>query len=316
MRKLHWTTTVAVLAAPACLPAIAPWLASWHWSLDLLACFPVQAICWLALAAVTLAIARKWWLAGAAATFGAIGFLAIVASQSGPNNSPDNVENAPRIRLLTLNLLRENEQGHAAAWEVIQHAQPDVIFCSEYTPHWQRFLETRLDAWPHRCARPDHGHFGVAMFSRWPLTGEIRPMPQHWEPAIRATVTTPHGAIGVLGVHTPPPGFGERRARRRDDALLAVAAALDGLPDRRVVLGDCNATPWNQAFGRMRRDAGLGGGTATGLHPTWPAQLPLPFRIPIDHVLVSAGLVVDEVEVGAAFGSDHLPLSASVRIVR
>ena len=312
MRHLHWTTAVALLALPACLPAVAPWLSGLHWTLDLAACFPVQAIAWLSLAAVTLAIGRKWWLAGGAATFGAIGFLAVAASWGAPDNIPEAVENAPRLRVLALNLLRENTQGHEGAWEVIQQTQPDVIFCGEYTPHWQDFLTSRLAAWPHRCQRADRGHFGVAVFSRFPMTAEILPLHHSWSPCVRATVTTPLGSLGVLGVHPPPPSFSARRVRERDDGLAAIAARLAPLPPDRIVLGDFNATPWNAPFTAMRAAAHLAPGTTTTWRPTWPAPLPLPLRIPIDHVLTTERLFVEAAHVGASFGSDHLPLLAVI----
>lgn len=316
LRKLHWTETVALLALPACLPAVAPWLCGLHWTLDLAACFPVQAIAWLAVAALALAIGRKWWLAGTAAAFGATGFCAVAPAWFAPNNIPGDVENDPRIRVLALNLLRENTQGHEALWKIIQQTEPDVIFCGEYTPHWQDFLTTRLSAWPHRCEQPHAGHFGVAMFSRLPMTAEILPLHHTWAPCVRATVTTPFGAIGALGVHPPPPSFSGRRVAERDHALAAIAPRLAALPPDRVVLGDFNATPWNAAFAAMRDAAGLTGGTTDAWRPTWPAQLPLPFRIPIDHVLVTARLAIAEVVVGDSFGSDHLPVMAVVRVAR
>ncbi len=51
------------------------------------------------------------------------------------------------------------------------------------------------------------------------------------------------------------------------------------------------------------RDSSLG----IGYHATWPATLGVA-GIPIDHVLVSAGIGVAEKSVAAGVGSDHLPI--------
>ena len=45
-------------------------------------------------------------------------------------------------------------------------------------------------------------------------------------------------------------------------------------------------------------------------------MLPWPLRVPIDHVLVSSELGVASYAVGRDFGSDHLPLFATLRLPR
>ncbi|MCP4501446.1 MAG: hypothetical protein GY822_15915 [Deltaproteobacteria bacterium] len=75
-----------------------------------------------------------------------------------------------------------------------------------------------------------------------------------------------------------------------------------------VLAGDFNATPWSIVFQNFLDETGLhnaayarGGGT------TWPTFLPLMFRIPIDHILLSKQLVSTSFLVGPEMGSDHLP---------
>ena len=45
---------------------------------------------------------------------------------------------------------------------------------------------------------------------------------------------------------------------------------------------------------------------------TWPAFLPMPARIPIDHVMTGSGLRVVERTVGPDLGSDHRPVIATI----
>ena len=189
-----------------------------------------------------------------------------------------------------------------------------MLFCSELTPGWLEALTPALSVYDARCVHADPGYYGTGLFSRLPLRDAANePLGVDWAPAVRAVVATPAGELGLLCVHTPRPGNRERGALR-DRALAAIPAALAGLPPARVVFGDFNATPWNPAFGAMLAAAGLDRGSARTFRPTWPANLPWPLRIPIDHVLVGGGAALERCAAGAPFGSDHVPLSATVRV--
>ena len=59
-RGFRWTNVVLLLSALASPAAVAPWCATWHWSLDLLASFVVQATLWLGAATMALLAARRW----------------------------------------------------------------------------------------------------------------------------------------------------------------------------------------------------------------------------------------------------------------
>ncbi|MCC7397031.1 MAG: endonuclease/exonuclease/phosphatase family protein [Planctomycetes bacterium] len=298
-----------LLSAPV---ALSPWLARTHWVGDLLANLVAQALCGLLLALLLLAAVRRLRAAALAAAF-----AAVAASHVLPTwwcATPAATTSPPALRLLTLNLLRENDD-YAAALAAIHDAAPDVIFCSEVTPAWLTQLEAALaGGYPHRVHRADPGWFGVALYSRLPLeAATVLPLAFEWAPAIRATVRAPGGPVGVLGVHTPRPG-NARRNHERDLALAAIPAALSPLPRHHVVLGDFNASPWTPAMVDLLAATGLRRISASPLGTTWPAKLPAPLRIAIDHVLASANLFATTITIGQGFGSDHLPLAAHVGI--
>lgn len=312
-RRIVFWRLVAVLAAPAPAVALAPAFGALHWSFDLAASFAVQGTAATLLVAAVLATARRWPLATLYALLGGMGAAGIV-----PDWLPAHPPPATRpgsVRLQSLNLLRDNLRHADAASRTLADADADVVFLSELTPEWQRALAPALAAWPHRIEQPDPGSFGVGLYSRWPLRdATIVPLPFAWAPAVRAVVGTPSGDLGVLAVHTPRPGFGHR-SHERDQGLRAMPAELRLLPAAHVVIGDCNATPWTHAFRQLRIDAGLGAGTTAAWRPTWPAGLPRWLCIPIDHVLPSRRVVLLDADVGASFGSDHLPLVATVAFV-
>lgn len=309
--RIRATNVLALLTVPAIAPAVAPFVADWHWSLDLLACFPVHAMGALWFTALVLFAARRWRLALPFACGGALAALAVVPDWCRATT----VEaNGPAVRIATLNLLRGAHRGLPAALAAVRAEDPDVLFCSEVTPEWLAGLADALPDLPHRCLRADPGYYGVALFSRWPLrSAAVLPLGVTWAPTIRAVVDTPHGELGVLGVHTPRPGNAER-AGFLQSALAAIPATLAPLPPARVVLGDFNATPWNHGFRGLLAATGLDAATANSFRPTWPSNFPWPLRVPIDHVLVSPDVSLVAARVGEPFGSDHLPLFATIRV--
>lgn len=312
--RVRFTNLVLLASLAACVPAMAPWLSGWHWTLDLLACFVVQAMLALTLAAIVLLAARRWRAAALPSVFAAIAAAAVLPAWL--RSPPASTGDALPARVLSLNLERGNEAGAARALAAIRERDPDVLFCCELTPEWWKALEPGVAHLPHRLVQADDGYFGIALFSRWPLAQAAAiPLGCDWAPAARAIVATPAGPLGVLGVHTPRPG-GARRNAERDRALAAIPAALAPLPARRVVLGDCNATPWNDAFRSLLASADLRSARDGSWLPTWTTSFPWPLRIPIDHVLVSAGIGVAACDAGPEFGSDHLPLSAVLRLPR
>jgi endonuclease/exonuclease/phosphatase (EEP) superfamily protein YafD len=314
--KARWTHVVTLLCAPAAAGALAPHCATWHWSLDLLACFPVQSFAALLCACAAFLIGRKWLPAAVCAGLATVAGSAILPGWLAPNNYPQSVGNTPQIRVLTLNLLHSNELGGSQALEVIRELAPDLIWCAEFTSSWQKLLSRELPEFPHRCLHPTDSPFGAALYSRYPIEpAAMMPLGHSWTPACRAVVRTPFGPIGFLGVHPPPPGLSHRRTEERNLGLLAIPKALENLPARRIVAGDFNTTPWNASFPQLRAASSLSAGTTTTWLPTWPANLPALLRVPIDHILVAGKLKVASCQLGANFGSDHLPLFAVIEMI-
>lgn len=302
---------IAPLTALGFPSALAGYLPSRHWLVDLPACFPVQAGAALLLGSIVLFAARRQWL-GLIWLLGALAAIATVLPNWVTASNVQQSTGEP-LSLLSINLSRGSEKNAASALRRIRSAQADVVFLSEVTPAWLRALGPRLSDYPHRHVQPDPGYYGLALFSKYPMQAETTALAVSWAPAVRAIIKTSSGPIGLLGVHTPRPGSGDR-CMLRDAALAAIPGALIGMPDRHIVVGDFNATPWTQSFCELLDTASLHHATGDSFRPTWPAQYPWPFRIPIDHVLTGGGITADHVVVGAPFGSDHAPLFVRLRL--
>src|SRR5207247_2261402 len=97
----------------------------------------------------------------------------------------------------------------------------------------------------------------------------------------------------------------------RDAELRSVAKFVtDHRPDRFVVLGDFNTTPWSVKFSELIQNSGLSETPiGRGLTATWMSKSPL-LGLPIDHILVGRDVHIAHQEVGGNIGSQHFPISA------
>ncbi|MFD3758381.1 endonuclease/exonuclease/phosphatase family protein [Streptomyces sp. NPDC058622] len=154
----------------------------------------------------------------------------------------------------------------------------------------------------------------VGVWSRYPLSSS-RPVDikMGWVRAMRATVSTPVGDVGVYVAHLPSvrvklnAGF---TANQRDDSADALGAALASEPLKKVILlGDLNGTMNDRALSevtsQMRSTQGAAG---DGFGFSWPAQFPM---ARIDQIMVR-GMKPEASWTLPRTGSDHLPVAARV----
>lgn len=154
---------------------------------------------------------------------------------------------------------------------------------------------------------PD-GHYGHALFSRWPTRGvELHDLSvRRREPriAIEAQVLTPLGPLHVVAVHVGL-AIGERR--RQVMTLAAMAKRRRPLPT--VMMGDFN--DWF-SFGLVTR-------TLTRVLPERTELRSFPARWPVmrlDRIYGShEGMIARaSTDREARFASDHLPVIAEIRL--
>lgn len=122
--------------------------------------------------------------------------------------------------------------------------------------------------------------------------------------------------IGIGAVHLKRPLID-----RQEEMIEQAPSFLSGLPKDRILLGDFNATPWSHAMARFEDLMDVR--TTPGFRITWRGRYPNPFlrrRIPalignqIDHLLLSPGIGVREIETFPLPGSVHEGVRATLDI--
>lgn len=219
------------------------------------------------------------------------------------------------LRVVTCNLLYEANDPDAMLAS-LAGTGADVLVLQEFTPEWEMRCAAPLwPLYPYRVMRAEEGPFGMALLSRHPLDGAT--VEHDWQgyACVRAVVDCGGMRLGILGVHPPPP-LGDAMHGDWKLAFEAWRGMLANLAaPHRIVAGDFNATPFCRTMQRFLQAAELRGSwEREGVRSTWfHSGLPfLPLGLPLDHVLVSRGLVLGPRRIGPDCGSDHRWLSVDV----
>ena len=215
----------------------------------------------------------------------------------------------PWVRLLVSNVYYANRE-HDRLLALVQEENPDVIGLIEVSSHWLRRLKKLREDYPYHYEVPDEHHVGLALYSRFPIDDpRTLAMPgEHASPALAALLKAPGGDVELVLAHPTSP-IGAAFITRRNDQVAALARHASAAQRPLVLAGDLNLTMWNAAYRPLEDVAKLRNARqGHGIGPTWPALGPV--GVPIDHVLGSSGVHLNNFRVLPGIGSDHFPVTA------
>lgn len=280
-------------------PLVAGFLAAWLPLADSFAHFRFHLTVAMALAALLLLVFREWRAAGIAGAVTIAGFAGLwpalpfwgVAHGSVP---------APSITLVQLNLSFRNRTPEAVA-DFIRSEDADVVTLQEVTRDTGRVMDLLEKEYPNRIRCPYATVGGVAVISRLPKA------PGKSEGCVELgglawlRVIAGGRPLSVASVHLNWP-----YPFHQGPQVDRLTGRLQSMPRPIVIAGDFNAAPWSHAVARMAEASDTE--VAGGLRLTFPLR-PLPWvpaiDMPIDQILLPAGIVPAAVTVGPGPGSDH-----------
>ena len=209
------------------------------------------------------------------------------------------------LRVLSLNVSFK-DQNYDEVFTLLRDRDPDIVGLVEVNNRWATELATLGSVYPYQLHKTT-SRSGVALLSRVPFeSATIRPFVTRRRNLAVADLLVQGRPVRLVVAHTLSPVRGARAALR--DAQLDVLAAIGRESPGRdvIVVGDFNTSPWSLAFHRLIiktnwRNAARG----FGYWATWPAGVRT-LGIPIDHHIVSDGIVVHFFAVVGPTGSDHL----------
>lgn len=216
---------------------------------------------------------------------------------------------AASFKILQANVLFLNQDSDALQ-KLIAAENPDVIALSEINAAHAAFLKKITTAYPYYLIEPSRDARGLAFLSRLHTLAIKRvSFADASVPAHVATLDINGHTVRILSLHPRTPLHG---LALRDADFAAITKEFSARKDTPlVVTGDFNATPWCPALKKLKTGLSLTDARqGYGLSGTWPVWLPAPLRLPIDHVLVSEKISVQDYTLAPAIGSDHLPTVA------
>lgn len=282
--------------------AAAPWLGRVSAKADLAAQFLLQASAATAVLVALALFGRRLGMAALLAVTLGVQW-AWLAPHLGPSGTAAVAAAAP-LRVAFFNVWRGNRSlPEVVAW--LERERPDVVVLAEYGAEMRRALAPLEALYPLRfdcLARPG---CDLAVLSRRGGTPDLSLPATAAAELIELVVPLGDTELRVLGAHlTRPVGVGT--VWKQLSQVRAVAGSIHDDPRPTILLGDLNAVPWARVVHELATRSGLR--VVGSLAGTWPAFLPWPLRLPIDHALVSPGVVVTARSLGPNLGSDHRPI--------
>jgi endonuclease/exonuclease/phosphatase (EEP) superfamily protein YafD len=306
-RRLAGVAVLGLLVA-ACAAALAPF----GWPFELFAHFRWQ------LGAATVAVvpvavlAARGWMAAAAVAALLLQFAPLAWPGDDEVSRTSHGCTGPPFRIASVNLwFRNDDPARVLEWLASRPA--DVVVLQEVTAQWQQALDAIVTGYPHRTMQSREDPYGIGVLSRWPIEDlEAVDFAKDGLPSLVATLDVAGRRVQVIALHTHWPVVPGLFLARNEGLRLAAARARDStLPV--VLAGDLNLTPYAPEFRRLERDSGLRDALAERRwRPTWLAGF-WPLALPIDHVLVPEDACVVDSSIGPAIGSDHRPVSVTLR---
>lgn len=287
-------------------------LGRWHFMLDNLSSFKVHlALAFLLCSAVFIALRQFRWL-GIAAVALAVSLVPIAPwfVPAGEGSAP---EDGVALKLFASNVSPRLDDP-VDLLNLLEKEQPDVFGLIEITPQFLPGLAPATSQYPYRYEAPEEGFWGLALYSRLPLSdARIQFFGDGVPPAIVASVQAGDTEVELILIHPFPPMTGElAKVRNLQLDRLAEYIGKSGRPT--IVLGDLNTAMWSPYYQDFIDRSGLKNARqGSGVASTWPPNRL--FGVPIDHVLHTEGITAHGFRVLPGIGSDHLPVAAQVAII-
>ena len=281
----------------------------------------------LALIGALLSLVLRRWRRLALFALLAVTLLWPVVSS---RNSAAALPDPARLKIISANLWH-SARGHDLTIQTLMASDADIIGLVEATRHWQAALAPLIAKYPYHVdcfdSEPD---CQTLLLSKLPIEKSYAGRVWSATPIVAGGEIVWNGRpITILVTHLFRPlaasadslwgGDDPERASYMADRLPLsrqagqaglLARYVDSLPDDLVLMGDFNGVPWSRVQRAFRETTRLD--NQAGWDLTWPALLPAPLRLPIDHILARGHLVVTDFKAGPKTDSDHFPVIAEI----
>lgn len=228
-------------------------------------------------------------------------------------NSTQNVTTFP-FKVMTANIEYKN-LSYDKLLESVKTANPDILILQELTEVWRQNVKGLENNYAYFQTEARKGGSGLAIFSRFPIQDlEVLDFDESGRASIFCKIRLGEKLLSLLTIHPSTP-MNKIQFLSRNKHFAEAAKIINAASEPKMLIGDMNTTMWSPYFSQLAADSGLRDvRIGKGLLTSWVSFFPAPFRIAIDHCLISKTIELEDVSIGDFTGSDHLPLIVDLKI--
>lgn len=217
--------------------------------------------------------------------------------------------------IYSANINKSNRELHKLIDELRKN-NADIILLLEINDDNIQPLQSVIQTYPYKIESLNNNTSGTGavIMSRFPiLSHETTKYSEFGNLLITAYINIYGKQVVFYGAHFPKPtNINEFPSRSKQ--ILSLARDISEQTTPIILAGDLNTTPYSPVFKKLIDTSKLKDSReGFGWLPSWPTYLPL-FWLPIDHILVSQDIKVQNRTVGSYIGSDHYPVLAELAI--
>ena len=308
MKFLNAAKVIAVMLTGI---TVASYVGTLHFALDLFSHFKVHYAVLLLLVGLFFVLVKqpKWF---ALSLVGLIVNLASIVPWYIAGADRATASTGTPIKILVANVHLPNSEYERLS-KLVADQRPDVVGLLEVNARWLENLASIRSDYKFRFEYPREDMYGQVLYSKLPLKdAKIFHFGESATPSIVATIAAGEEDFEFILVHSAWP-MTAGRAASRNAQLRQMAHYISESGKTVVLAGDLNTTMWSPYYRQFEHESGLTNArVGYGIGATWS-----PIRamgIPIDHILVTPPGQVGNFQVLEGIGSDHLAISADVRL--
>ncbi|MGM9476188.1 endonuclease/exonuclease/phosphatase family protein [Pedobacter sp. GSP4] len=217
------------------------------------------------------------------------------------------------LKILIANVYQENKQSDKYL-KLIEKCDPDIILLVETNLWWQKKMDVIAELYPHQIKAPLENTYGMLLYSRLPMKGDIKFLVENDIPSMEAEVVLPIGQqVKLYCLHPQPPVPQENpRSTERDKEILMVAKEAKNCKLPVIVMGDLNDVAWSYTTNLFGKISGLlDPRRGRGFFNSFNAKYFF-LRFPLDHIFCSSDFALKSIKRLDNCGSDHFPMCVNL----
>jgi endonuclease/exonuclease/phosphatase (EEP) superfamily protein YafD len=288
----------------------------WSWFFDFFSHFRIQQTLLLIIGITWLFLAGQLIKAALALLVLSYCLLSFVKYRRRPRSK---VSSFPSknfvVSVFLANVYAYNKQ-HEKVMDLIKKENPDIVVLLEVNETWEWNLKEIMKDYGESKMMPREGFYGMAVFSKIPLTLVQEEILDSSEiPSLQCVFEKGDQEIVLWATHPRSPRKA-RNWRLRNKLLVNLSKRVASDLRPVLVAGDLNTTPWCVWFKVLKAQRLRDSAEGFGIQGTWPTRVPFFMRIPLDHILISPEIQILERRVLQDIGSDHLPIFVRFGIIK